>query len=210
MPRTLARDHAEKKARIARQAARVFARSGFDHASMEEVAASCGLAKGALYHYFGGKEELLQFILARHLGAILERLRRTETRQLQPQDLLRRFVLEILLAYRGADDEHRLQMNALDRLARARREALKDIQREIVALMEQAVAAAGPPHLARDRRRLRAATMSLFGMLNWFYLWNRDSAVAARHEYAGLAADLFLGGIGSLGEPDPPAVMRPR
>lgn len=197
MPRSLARDHEEKKARIARRAARVFARCGFDNAAMGEVAASCGIAKGALYHYFGGKEELLHFILARHLGAIRDRLAAIDPAG-DPQARIARLILEILLAYRGADDEHRLQMNALGRLPAGRRESLKAIQREIVALMERAVAAAGPPTLGRDKRRLRAAAMSLFGMLNWYYLWNRETAIKAREDYARLVSRLFLEGVRAI------------
>jgi AcrR family transcriptional regulator len=197
LPRSLARDHEEKKARMARRAARVFARTGFDKAAMDEVAASCGVAKGALYHYFGGKEELLHFILARHLGAIRDRLAAIDPVG-DPPARIARLILEILLAYRGGDDEHRLQMNALGRLPAGRRESLKVIQREIVRLMERAVVAAGPPTLGRDKRQLRAATMSLFGMLNWFYLWNRESGIKAREDYARLVARLFLDGVKAI------------
>jgi TetR/AcrR family transcriptional regulator, cholesterol catabolism regulator len=47
---------------LVRQAAREFARRGYDQTTMQELAASMGLATGALYHYFASKEELLAAI----------------------------------------------------------------------------------------------------------------------------------------------------
>ena len=40
-------------------AAKEFASRGYDQTTMQDLAASMGLATGALYHYFGGKEQLL-------------------------------------------------------------------------------------------------------------------------------------------------------
>jgi len=61
-------------------AATVFAELGFDQARMEDVAAGCGIPKPTLYYHFGGKEEILAWLLERLLrdlssevGAILDR-----------------------------------------------------------------------------------------------------------------------------------------
>ncbi len=47
---------------LVRHAAREFARYGYDQTTMQELAASMGLATGALYHYFASKEELLRAV----------------------------------------------------------------------------------------------------------------------------------------------------
>lgn len=46
-------------------AAAVFARAGFDAASMREVAEEAGLSVGALYHYFPSKEALMEGLIDR-------------------------------------------------------------------------------------------------------------------------------------------------
>lgn len=51
-------------------ALRVFARKGYDGASMDDVAAEAGITKAAIYHHVSGKEELL----ARGLGRALDAL----------------------------------------------------------------------------------------------------------------------------------------
>lgn len=60
-------------------AARVFARRGYAETSVAELAAELGLATGAIYHYFSGKEDLLVDIcdqltepLLARAGALLE------------------------------------------------------------------------------------------------------------------------------------------
>jgi hypothetical protein len=49
------------------------------------------------------------------------------------------------------------------------------------------------PDLAEDR--LQAATMSVFGMLNWFFLWHRPGKGLSRGAYADLVTDLVIGGL---------------
>lgn len=53
-------------------AARVFARSGVDAASLDEVAAAAGLTKGAIYSNFAGKDDLVDAVVADNLQSHLE------------------------------------------------------------------------------------------------------------------------------------------
>ncbi len=56
-----------------RQAAQRFASRGYDQTTMQELAASMGLATGALYHYFASKEELLRAICDQLMEPLLAR-----------------------------------------------------------------------------------------------------------------------------------------
>jgi AcrR family transcriptional regulator len=59
---------ARTRARLLDAAARVYARRGFDAATIDEVAAEAGLTKGAVYDHFGSKENLLFALLDEHLS----------------------------------------------------------------------------------------------------------------------------------------------
>lgn len=48
----------EKQQQIMRGAAEIFARDGYEGASMSRIAACAGVSKGTLYNYFNGKAEL--------------------------------------------------------------------------------------------------------------------------------------------------------
>ena len=40
--------------------------------------------------------------------------------------------------------------------------------------------------------------MSVFGMLNWYYMWNTGAGTEAREDYAELVSSLTLGGLKAL------------
>jgi AcrR family transcriptional regulator len=59
---------ADTRARLLSAAARVYARSGFGGATLDEVAAEAGFTKGAVYDHFGSKENLLVALMEEHLA----------------------------------------------------------------------------------------------------------------------------------------------
>ena len=65
---------AETRDRLVRAARRAFAQQGFAAASMDDLTASAGLTRGALYHHFGDKKGLLTAVIAQIDGEMAERL----------------------------------------------------------------------------------------------------------------------------------------
>jgi len=60
---------ADTRARLLQAAARVYARRGFNGATLDEVAGESGFTKGAVYGHFGSKENLLMALMEEHLTA---------------------------------------------------------------------------------------------------------------------------------------------
>ncbi|MFC7467303.1 TetR/AcrR family transcriptional regulator [Actinomadura keratinilytica] len=60
--------------RLLAAATRLFADQGYDRTSVQEIVEAASVTKGALYHYFGSKEDLLQEVYARLLRLQQERL----------------------------------------------------------------------------------------------------------------------------------------
>jgi AcrR family transcriptional regulator len=65
---------AERRASILRGAAEAFARSGFAHTSMEDVANACGVTRLILYRHFETKEDLYRAVLQEVFDRIGEEL----------------------------------------------------------------------------------------------------------------------------------------
>ena len=191
MARGLARDHDEKRAALRKGAAAYFATHGFDRASMTGAAKSCGVSKALIYHYWASKEDLLYDILDEHLAELVDLV---EAAQAEGMRGLIRVILE---AYADADAEHKLQLDALGVLPEEKQAPLLAAQRRLVGIMSEAVLQEAPD-LKADADRLRAATMSVFAVLNWFYMWHRPGKGLSRAEYAELAADLAIGGLKAL------------
>lgn len=64
---------AENRAKLITAARKVFAERGFAAASMDELTASVGLTRGALYHNFGDKKGLLAAVVAQVDGEMAQR-----------------------------------------------------------------------------------------------------------------------------------------
>ncbi|WP_179380715.1 TetR/AcrR family transcriptional regulator [Jannaschia marina] len=180
MGRSLARDHGAKRAALLKAAARAFAASGVAGASMAEVARAAGVSKGVLYHYWPSKEALLFEILDGYLSDLRD--------VVLAEGELGPLLEAILLAYEGMDAEHRIQGEGMALLPPEKAEVLRGYQREMVARMGEVLG---------DRRR--SAVMSVFGMLNWFYMWHPGADRAARLAYARDVAAIARGGVGALG-----------
>ncbi len=191
MPRGLARDHEEKRAALRKGAAAHFAERGFDRASMASVATACGVSKALIYHYYDSKEALLFDILDNHLGDLAQAVA-TMPDAACPEAHLRALIHTILSEYRDADAEHKLQIDALATLPPEMQAPLIDLQRQLVDTMRNALRDVGA---GGD---LRAVTMTVFGMLNWFYMWHRPGKGISRDGYGELVTDLVLGGVRRL------------
>jgi len=196
--RTIAKDHDQKRAQILGASARLFAGEGYDRASMTQIARACGISKANIYHYYEGKDALLFDLLDNYLSGLRDRVCGLDLDGLDPVARLRRILTEVLLAYEGADHEHKVQLNAMSALPETQQEHLRGYQREMVNCMSTAIRDAAPDTLGADKGKLRAVTMSVFGMLNWHYMWNAGADTADRKGYADLVARLTLEGVAGL------------
>lgn len=197
MARTIAKDYRAKRAHILRNAARVFAEQGFARASMAQIARECGISKANIYHYYTGKDALLFDILDSYLATLRDRLAAVP-RDGQPRARLAALVKETLLAYEGMDHEHQIQTEGLPLLPQDQQDILKGYQRDMVGFYSATLEEIAPEVFDGNKPKLRAATMSVFGMLNWFYMWNRSADTSAREAYADLVARLTLGGVNDI------------
>ena len=198
MARTIAKDHDLKRAQILKSAAKVFADAGYDRASMTQLARECGISKANIYHYYDSKDAVLFGLLETYLSDLRDRVCELDLSGLEAEARLRRIVAEILLAYQGADDEHQVQISAMSALPEEQQTLLRGYQRELVTFMSDAISAVAPEVFAGDAAKLRAATMSVFGMLNWYYMWNSGAGSDAREAYADIVTTLTLNGVKGL------------
>ncbi|GLW12320.1 TetR family transcriptional regulator [Microtetraspora sp. NBRC 13810] len=60
--------------RLLAEATRLFAERGFESTSVQEIVTAAGVTKGAMYHYFDSKDDLLHEIYGRVLRLQMERL----------------------------------------------------------------------------------------------------------------------------------------
>ena len=198
MARTIAKDFGEKRDNILKTAAKIFADEGYDRASVNQVAKACDISKATIYHYYSSKEDILFAILENYLRNLRDRICELSLDGLSPPERLQATISEILLAYEGADNEHKIQAMGMEALPSDRRDVLKQYQRDLVGFVAQTVRMIAPDAFADDGAKLRSVTMAIFGMVNWFYMWNTTADAATRIAYADIVSTLSLHGIEGL------------
>lgn len=198
MARTRAQDFEEKQRIILDAAARVFAEQGMEKASMAQVAARAQVSKALLYHYYPGKDALIFAIITTHLEELDAAIAAADDAALPPDQRLRRLVGAVLESYRGADDQHKVQLNATAALSDDQKAAITALERGIVRRFSVVLDQINPDLNDRERPLLMPVTMSLFGMMNWVYMWFRDGGRISRDDYADVATTLILEGIKSV------------
>ncbi len=198
MSRPRASDHDLKRRAILDRSAKLFADHGYAATSMSEIAQACGSSKALLYHYYKNKEQLLHDLLEAHFIKLEEAVLAADAPKAPPEERLRGLIAALLAAYEGADALHKVQINELNALPMARQQELKSYERRLVDLFAGVLRDINPG-LARGKRLLKPVTMSLFGMINWSYLWFRPAGPMSRAAYADLVTQMTVDGISNLG-----------
>jgi AcrR family transcriptional regulator len=198
MARTRAQDFEEKSLAILASAAEVFAVQGMDKGSMSQVAQHAGVSKALLYHYYPSKDALLFAIMMTHLHELNDAAEKADDAALEPKMRLRALVGAVLETYRGADFEHKVLLNAQLVLNDEQRAEVLKAERQLVRRFSDVIDTIAPNLNSKERPLLTPVTMSLFGMLNWMYMWFKDGGRISREDYADVATNLLLGGMQSV------------
>jgi AcrR family transcriptional regulator len=193
MARTRANDYDKKRQGILSRSATLFAQHGFTGTSITMIAEACGVSKALMYHYYSSKDAVLFDLLEDHLQNLVIAVEAAAQSADDGRERLFAISAALLEAYRGADAEHQVQISSLKLLPPARQEILKEMERKLVVIVSEAIALA-VPSVAKKRQLLKPLTMSLFGMLNWHYLWFRDGKGITREKYARMVTGLILSG----------------
>ncbi len=195
MARTRAADFEEKQRVILDHAAQVFADQGMEKASMSQIASVAQVSKALLYHYYPSKDALIFAIIITHLEGLDAAIEEADDPSLPPRLRLRKLVGTVLENYRGADNQHKVQLNATAALSDDQKAEITALERRIVRRFSTVLDQLNPALNDKDRPLLMPVTMSLFGMMNWVYMWFRDGGRISREDYADVATTLILEGI---------------
>lgn len=201
MARIRAANYDDKRRALLDVAARLFATAGFDRTSISEIASAGGVSKALLYHYYSGKDEVLFDIIHEHIQHLVAQVEAADNAELEPEAHLLALITAVLEAYRDADTMHKVQINELGKLAEEQQLIIRALERKLVGIMARAIVRINPRLADQDEARLlKPVTMSLFGILNWTYLWFRDGKPLSREAFARIVAQLFVDGVARMAQ----------
>jgi len=173
--------------------ARVIAREGYGNATIRQVAHEAGMSLAGLYHYFSSKEELLFLIQHHTFGAILERLEERLKGVHDPRRRLSVMVTNHLEHFLARMDDLRVCARELESLGGLYFEQVEALRHRYFAITLEIVESISN-EAGGSRSEPRLATLYLFGMLNWIYMWYPDTDGVLGEEMSEQLLALFLEG----------------
>ena len=183
----------ERLERVLTAGARVIAREGYGQATIRQVASEAGLSLAGLYHYFSSKEELLFLIQFHTFESIPERLKQKLDGVRDPVERLRVTVLNHLEHFLSRMDDLKVCARELESLSGEYYERVRALRQQYLRvaleIVETINTQAGPSKI-----RPRLATLYLFGMLNWIYMWYPAQSGTPGEAMADQLVTLFLEG----------------
>jgi AcrR family transcriptional regulator len=94
----------DKRRLILDSAVRVFARQGFHHCRVSDVADEAGVAYGLVYHYFSSKEEILNTLFLERWQIMLDAIAEIDAREVPAREKLYAVASFIIDSYRHDPD----------------------------------------------------------------------------------------------------------
>ena len=89
---------------IFESAIKIFSSSGYNGATMDDIALSAGVAKGTLYYHFNSKEEIFKFIITEGMIVINEEIQEATKNETNPICKLRALCkVELNMVYKNKD-----------------------------------------------------------------------------------------------------------
>lgn len=194
MARTQAAEYDERKLAIVEAAAALFAARGFNGASVADIAERCQNSKSLIYHYYESKEDILYDVMISHVRTLETAAADAMAGSGSAEQKLRDLTQLFMALYVTAADRHKVLLNDLDYVPKARRAEIVEVQRGLIESVRSLLVDIEPALRKRDGAGLTAA-MLFFGTINWTHTWYDPKGAVGPEALADMAVDLTLGGL---------------
>lgn len=183
----------DQKRRIRREAAKLFARNGYDATGVAEIGEAVGMGRGALYHHIGSKEQLLFEIGISHVQEMVSTGEAILRLDLEPQQKFRELARQLMQAIADNLPELTVYFAEHRALTGQRRASALEMRAHFEqvwqAILEQGVEAA----VFKTSDAL--AVKGILGTFNYSYLWLRPDGEKTPVEVADFFCDMLLEGL---------------
>ncbi|WP_285700916.1 TetR/AcrR family transcriptional regulator [Actinomadura sp. NBRC 104412] len=159
--------------RILDAALRLFAERGFDGTSVQEIVAAAEVTKGALYHYFDSKDDLLYEIYRSLIARQLADLDRILAAGLPPRDAVREIVSGLIQSTAEHIDEAKVFAREMHRLDHEHMHAVRADRRRYHVRFRGLVEQAQKDGVFATEASADTVTIVALGMVNQLPHWYR-------------------------------------
>jgi len=183
--------------RILAAAVELFAEQGFDATSVQEVVDRAQVTKGALYHHFRAKDDLLSEIYGGLLAQQLADLDRILAAGYPPAAALRAIVVDLVETTTSRLAEAAVFAREMHKLADDRMAVLRAQRRRYHETFREVVAAAQRSGTFASTASAEMVTLVVFGVVNQLPQWYRPAGPTAPRQLGEELATFVLAGLGA-------------
>ncbi|MEJ6488778.1 TetR/AcrR family transcriptional regulator [Leucobacter sp. USCH14] len=184
----------QRRGEIVEAAAQLFNRLGYHATSMAAIAEEVSMAKGAVYHYFQAKHEILSEIHRIWIEELIERFQVNQARTDDAVEIIRSVFHDVLRLIDERPAHVRVFFEFFRELPpelRAHARSRRDLYE---ALVENTIRRGIDTGVLREMNP-RTQAFALFGMCNWSYQWYRRDGEFDSREIADMLFTIFTDGV---------------
>lgn len=181
--------------RLVDVALRLFAEKGFESTSVQDVVSEAGVTKGAMYHYFGSKDDLLAEIYASVLRLQMERLTSFVEREDPVADRVFAAAADVVVTTIEHLDAMTVFFRSLHQLSRAQAEEVRRERRRYHDTFRAMVIEGQRDGVFRDDIEADLVVDFFFGSVHHLPMWWRADGRPSADQVGQNFATLLLDGL---------------
>jgi AcrR family transcriptional regulator len=178
--------------RLLAEATRLFAERGYDRTSVQEIVEAAGVTKGALYHYFGSKDDLLHEIYGRVLRLQTERLDAIAARPTDVRERLADAAADVVVTSIENLDDTKIFFRSMHQLSPEKQKAVRAERRRYHETFRSLIEEGQRDGHFRDGLRPDLVVDYFFGSVHHLGTWYHADGPLSAEQVATEFSDLLL------------------
>ncbi|MEU5863066.1 MULTISPECIES: TetR/AcrR family transcriptional regulator [unclassified Nonomuraea] len=183
--------------RLLAEATRLFAARGFEGTSVQEIVLAAGVTKGAMYHYFDSKDDLLHEIYARLLRMQMDRLTRIADGPGTVRERLHRAAADVVETTTANLDDSKIFFRSMHLLATEKQKTVRAERRRYHERFRGLVAEGQRTGVLSDRVPAELVVDYFFGSVHHLGTWFHTDGPLTGAQVGRHFADLLLNSLGA-------------
>ncbi|MGW4132022.1 TetR/AcrR family transcriptional regulator [Amycolatopsis japonica] len=188
-------DQAAVPRRLLSHATKLFAKKGFDRTSVQEIVEAAGVTKGAMYHYFGSKDDLLYEIYARVLRSQTEQLEKVASSEAPLRERLRSAASDVIVSTIDNLDDNTIFMQSMHQLSVEKQKAVRAERRKYHERFRTLIEEGQESGEFRGDKPADVIVDFFFGSVHHLGSWYRRGGVLSARQIGDHFADLLLAAL---------------
>ncbi|MCX2954259.1 TetR/AcrR family transcriptional regulator [Lentzea sp. NEAU-D7] len=178
--------------RLIDAATRLFADKGYERVAVQEIVEHAGVTKGAMYHYFGSKDDLLHEIYGRLLRLQTEHLEKIASSTGPVEERLREAAVDVIVTSVDDFDAAKVFFRSMNHLSEEKQREVRAERRRYHEKFRGLIEEGQRNGTFRDDVPADVATYYFFGSLHQLGTWYRPDGEIPAGRLAEHYADLLI------------------